>query len=41
MGKIPVKVYEEVKPRTVMDAAEKAKGEIVREGNRVFLVTTI
>ena len=39
--KIPVKVFEEIKPRTVIDAVEKAKGEIVREGDRVYLVTTI
>lgn len=37
--KIPIKVYEEVKPRTVLP--DTFEGEIVREGDSVYLVTTI
>lgn len=41
--KIPVKVYEEVtSTMTVGDILEAdARGDIVREGDRVYLVTTI
>lgn len=36
--KIPVKVYEEVKPHTVIP---DQPGEIVNEGGRTFIVTII
>lgn len=39
--KIPIKVYEELKPNTPLSFFKNKVGQIVREADRVYLVTTI